>query len=94
MSSLLNLMLSEDVERLLKHELLDGLSDAERAFSREKTAAIIQAALWAHSARSGSTASAYAINSLFDAMGLETWTFKKRPAQETRAAAETSGGAS
>lgn len=59
------------------------LPDAERAFSREKTAAIIHAALWAHSARSGSTASAYAINSLFEAIGLETWTFKKRPTQET-----------
>lgn len=84
MTSLLNVMLHKDVEQLLTHELLDDLPDAERAFSREKTAAIIHAALWACSARSGSTASAYAINSLFEAMGLETWTFKKRPTLETR----------
>jgi len=79
-------MLADDVEKLLDNELLqDGTPDGERAFSRAKCLEIIHATLWAHGARSGSTASAYAIHSLFDALGLESWSFK----EPESAAAET-----
>jgi hypothetical protein len=76
--SLLNVLIDEKVLALLDDGLLrDDLKDDERGFSRAEVAAVIHAALWMHSARSGSFACAYAMDALFQAIGLKTWTFKE-----------------
>jgi len=55
-----------------------------RFYSREKARAIIKAALWAYSARSDSTAGAYAAIDLFTALGLKDWTFEEEEAAVLR----------
>jgi hypothetical protein len=77
-TSLLNLVLAEDVDKLLQHPTLrEDSADLERAMSKDKAAEIIHAVLWAYSSRAGSFASAYAFDALFEAIGLESWVFKR-----------------
>lgn len=76
--SLLNNVMAEKVEALLNDEhIRQSLDDGQRALSREEALAVIHAALWAYSSRQGSTASAYAMKNMFDALHLDTWTFKE-----------------
>lgn len=82
MTSLLNVMIAKDVAKLFEHAAIDGsLPDDERMMSRRETEAVIHAALWAHSCRDSSTSGAYAKLALFEALGLESWKFKKRPTE-------------
>ena len=82
--SLLNGMLAADVEKLLSNEALrEDSPDLQRAISKDTAMAVIHAALWAYSSRAGSTASAYAMSHLYDALGLETWTFKPATVADT-----------
>lgn len=74
--SLLNAMLAEKVKALLDDPHIRDCMDGERAMSRETAEAAVHAIIWAHSSRSGSTASAYALSNLYDVLGLETWTYK------------------
>lgn len=77
--SLLNVMLAEKVESLLSDpNIRQNVEDGERALTKAQAENLIHSILWAHSSRAGSTASAYAMSNLFDTLGLETWTFKKR----------------
>jgi len=82
--SLLNSMVADKVDALLANELLAGLQDGERALTKAQATAVIHAALWAYSARSGSFASAYAMDNLFHVLELETWTFKQQVPQPER----------
>jgi len=76
--SLLNNVMAEKVEALLNDEhIRQSLEDGQRALPREEALAVIHAALWAYSSRKGSTASAYAMTNMYEALGLETWTFKE-----------------
>lgn len=84
--SLLNAMLAGKVEALLTDpNVRQNVEDGERAMSKQTAENLIHAVLWAYSSRSGSTASAYAMNNLFETLGLETWTYKKRGADPTGA---------
>lgn len=74
--SLLNVMLADDVERLLDNEMLRQDPDDDRRFSRDQARAIIHAALWAYSARADSMAAAYAFLSLMEAIGIKGWAFE------------------
>lgn len=76
--SLLNVLIADKVEALLDDpHVRDNLKDDERGFTKVQASAIIHAALWAYSARAGSTAEAYARINLFDAIGLKSWSFKE-----------------
>jgi hypothetical protein len=76
--SLLNVMLADKVTALLDDpHVRVNVEDEHRGFTRDQASAIIHAALWAYSARAGSTAEAYARMSLFDAIGLKSWSFKE-----------------
>lgn len=84
--SLLNVMLAEKVETLLSDpNVRQNVADDERALTKAQAENLIHAVLWAHSSRAGSTASAYAMHNLFETLGLETWTFKKRGEDPTSA---------
>jgi hypothetical protein len=81
--SLLNVLVADKVNALLDDpHVRDNLSDDQRGFTRDQAEAVIHAAVWAYSARAGSTAEAYARMSLFDALGLKSWSFKE-PEQHT-----------
>lgn len=81
-TSLLNLVIDEDVQNLLDHPTIrEDSADLERAISKERAAEIIHAVLWAYSSRAGSFASAYALTAMFDAIGLESWTYKQQPSE-------------
>lgn len=78
MTSLLNVMIARDVAKLFEHEAVrDDTPDDRRMMSRKEAEDVIHAALWAYACRSDSTAGAYAKYALFQALGLESWTFKK-----------------
>lgn len=82
--SLLNVTLADDVEKLLSNKALrEDSQDLVRAMSRDQASAVIHAALWAYSCRSDSFAACYAMDALYHALGLETWTFKPATAPET-----------
>jgi len=86
--SLLNVMLAEKVEALLTDpNVRQNVTDDERALTKAQAESLIHAVLWAYSSRAGSTASAYAMNNLFETLRLETWTFKPR-ASGTRGCSE------
>ncbi len=75
--SLFNGEIATAVTALLDHKAVrHDLMDEERAMKREQCLAVIHAALWAYTSRAGSTASAYAFQNLYDALGIESWTFK------------------
>lgn len=75
--SLLNATLAEDVEKLLANPALrEDAPDLVRAMSKDQAASVIHAALWAYSCRSDSFAACYAMDALYNALGLATWTFK------------------
>lgn len=82
MTSLLNVMIAQDVAKLFEHAAIDdALPDDQRMMSRAEAEAVIHAVFWAYSCRNSSTSGAYAKLALFDALGLETWKFKKRPTE-------------
>jgi hypothetical protein len=74
MWSALNHMLADDVGKLLDRPEFGQEADGERFFSREKTEAVIHAALWADRSRQGGTAGAYAFVNLMAALEIKNWT--------------------
>ncbi len=83
--SLLNVTMAEKVEALLTDPAIrEDAPDLVRAMDKGTALSVIHAVLWAYSSRSGSFASCYAYDALYNALGLETWTFKK-PTDETEA---------
>jgi hypothetical protein len=80
--SILNAMMHSKIEALFADEALRADERGlVRAMSKDDAMSVIHAALWAYSSRAGSTASAYAFINIYDALGLETWTFKKNQAE-------------
>jgi hypothetical protein len=79
--SLLNHMVADKVEELLKAHDDDYPPDVKRWYTREQAAAIIHAAIWAYSVREGSTAGCYAASNLFDALGLKWQCFDEKTAE-------------
>jgi hypothetical protein len=75
--SLANVVAADAVAALLKKPSEYNIPDYERALCRADAEAIIHAALWAYGVRSGSFASAYAFENLYNALGLASWTFKE-----------------
>lgn len=78
--SLLNHMIAEKVNALLDEQKDAYPPHVKRFFSREKTAAVIHAALWAHAVREDSTAGAYAFMALTEALDLKNWCFDQEEA--------------
>lgn len=73
--SLLNHMIAEKVDALLDEAGQNYGPEQARALDRDVAAAVIHAALWAHSSRVDGTAGAYAMHNLFMALKLKNWTF-------------------
>lgn len=78
----MNHEITDKVEALLDECSTFYSPDVERFYSREQTEAIIHAALLGYASRRDSTAAAYGANQLFEALGLEDWTFKKTAQSE------------
>ena len=68
MTSLLNVLLADQVKALLEAPEMSGYADEERAMSKDTAMLIIHGALWCYSARSGSFGSCYAFDSLVAAL--------------------------
>lgn len=68
MTSLLNVMMADQVKALLEAPELSTYPDEERAMSKDTALSIVHGVLWAYSTRSGSFASAYAYDSLAAAL--------------------------
>lgn len=82
MTSLLNVMIAKDVAKLFEHGAVESdMPDDRRSMPRAQAEAIIHAALWAYACRDDSTAGCYARMAMFDAIGLESWKFKKGSAE-------------
>ncbi len=75
--SLANVIAAEAVNKLLDDADSIGTSAPERDMPREVAASVIHAALWAYGSRAGSTAGAYAMSNLMDALGIKRWSFKE-----------------
>lgn len=81
--SLLNATLADDVEKLFANPgLREDSPELVRAMSKEQAESVIHAALWAYSCRSDSFAACYAMDALYNALGLATWTFKPATAND------------
>lgn len=83
MASLYNLMNAQRVDGFLKE-----LEDANQLpfHDRDRLLQSIHMLIWLHSCRPGTTAGAYAMMGLMDAIGLERWEFKRDPEAEKAAA--------
>lgn len=82
--SLLNHLIAEKVEELLKEQDCSYGPDVKRWFSREQAAAIIHAALWGYSVREDSTAGCYAAHNLTETLGIKWQCFDEQSAEWAR----------
>lgn len=68
MTSLLNVLMADQVKAILEAPEMSGYADEERSMSKDTAMQIIHGVLWCYSARSGSFASVYAFDSLTAAL--------------------------
>ncbi|MDR3488782.1 MAG: hypothetical protein P4M05_28255 [Bradyrhizobium sp.] len=78
--SLLNHMVADKVEALIKEQDDVYGPEVKRFYPTSVAKAIIHAALWGYGVRDDSTAGSYAGSALFDALGLKGWTFDQEEA--------------
>lgn len=79
--SLLNHTMAEKIGAIVDEVGGSYAPDVPRALDRAQALAVIHAAAWAHGVRSDSTAGAYAMMNLFEALGLKGWTFQADEAE-------------
>lgn len=82
--SLLNHMIADKVEALLKEQDAAYGPEVRRFYSREQAASIIHAVLWGYGVRDDSTAGVYAAHNLFTALGLKWQCFDEQSAEWAR----------
>jgi len=80
LASLYNYLNASRVETFLSD--LEEANLGEKFHDRDRLLRCIHMLIWLHSSRPGSTAGAYAFGGLMDAIGLETWAFKRNPEAE------------
>lgn len=82
-------IIDEKIKNLLDIWLDKYPVDVERFYSRAKAEIMISSIVWAYSCRSDQMAGIYAVQQLFDAIGIKEWTFKEDEANILRRYRET-----